>query len=105
MLSCESEQLSHDFLTLVIDRTQGLKNHRAKEIVGAFETLIVLPVLLNCSVVLTRAHKPHTSLRKWLVTGKTVVVLPVRNRHVARPSTIGGANNALILENWLQVTI
>src|SRR5688500_12613023 len=100
MLSCESEQLAHDFLALVIDRTQSLKNHRAKEIVGAFETLVVLPVLLDSSVVLTRAHKPCTSFRERTshrnVNGKTVVVLPVRDRHVAWPATSGGAKNALL---------
>jgi len=64
VLSCESEQLTQDLLAFVVDRTQGLKDHRAKEKVSAFETLVVLPVLLDQSVVLAWAHEPLTTLRE-----------------------------------------
>jgi hypothetical protein len=109
MLRCKSEQLPQHLLTLIIDRSQRLEDHRTKVVVRAHETGIVLPVLLDRSVILTRAGKPHASLRQRArhchVDRKTVVVLPVRDRHVARPAISGGAKNALLLKHWLQETI
>jgi hypothetical protein len=109
MLRCKRKQLTEHCLALVIDRTQSLEDHSAEEKTGTFEADVVLPVLLNCSVVLARVDKPQALLRERArhcdIDGKTVVVLPVWDRNVARPAASGGTKDALLLKDWLQQTI